>query len=94
MEGTTAQPVAEKTAKEDVLSAPPVAPNGTSDAIEVEKPKANGETDKKRKRHEGETPEEKADRKRQKKEKKERKEKAAAKKAAKGGKTSESEEND
>jgi H/ACA ribonucleoprotein complex subunit 4 len=90
-DGTMAQPVAEKTAKEDVLSAPPVAPNGTSDAMEVDEPKANGEKEKKRKRHDGETPEEKAERKRKKKEKKEKKEK---KKAAKGTKASESEESE
>lgn len=91
-DGTNAQPVAETTAKEEVLSAPPVAPNGTLDAMEVDEPKANGEKAKKRKRNEGETPEERAERKRKKKEKKEKK---AAKKASKdGGKASESEESD
>lgn len=88
-DGTTTQPVAEKTAKDDVLAAPPVAPNGDSHATEADKPKINGEKEKKRKRHEGETPEEKAERKRRKREKKEKK---AAKKAAKGAKASESEE--
>lgn len=89
-----AQPVAEKTDKEDVLSAPPVAPNGTSDAAVVDEPKAEGGRETKRKRHESETPEERAERKRRKKEKKEKKEKKAAKKATKGAKASESEDSD
>ena len=87
-EGTTIQPVAETTAKEDVLSAPPEAPNGDSEAMEVDgstaaPEPANGTDDKKRKRHEGETPEEKAERKKRKKERKEKKEAKKAKKAAK-----------
>lgn len=95
-DGTTAQPVGEKTVKEEVVAGPPVvpsvAPNGTSEAAEIIKPQANGEDNKKRRRHEGETPEEKVERKRRKKEKKERK---AAKKAAKEGtKASASEESD
>jgi H/ACA ribonucleoprotein complex subunit 4 len=95
-DGTTPQPVTAKTAKEDTSSAPSVAPNGTSEAMEVDEPKANGEKEKekKRKRHEGETPEEKAERKRRKKEKKEKKEKKAAKKASKGAEASETEDSD
>ena len=80
----------EKTAKEDVLSAPPIAPNGLSDAANVE-PKANGDHGHKRKRDDGETPEEKAERRRRKKEKKEKK---ATNKAGKGAKASESEGSD
>jgi H/ACA ribonucleoprotein complex subunit 4 len=89
-----AQPIAEKTDKEDVLSAPPIAPNGTSDAAEVGEPKAEVGRGTKRKRHEGGTTEERAERKRRKKEKKEKKEKKAAKKATKGAKASESEDSD
>jgi H/ACA ribonucleoprotein complex subunit 4 len=86
-DSTRQQPVAEKTPKEDVLSAPPIAPDGS---MEVDVPVTNG-TSEKRKKHEGETPEEKAERKRRKKEKKEKKE---AKKAKKGAKAEESEGSD
>src|ERR1700733_7788522 len=86
-DGTPQQPVAKKTSKEDVLSAPPIAPD---DSMEVDVPVTNG-TNEKRKKHEGETPEEKAERKRRKKEKKEKKE---AKKARKGAKAEQSEESD
>ena len=86
-DSTRQQPVAEKTSKEDVLSAPPIAPD---DSMEVDVPATNG-TSEKRKKHEGETPEEKAERKRRKKEKKEKKE---AKKAKKGAKAEQSEESD
>lgn len=105
-DGTAAQAVG-KTASEDVPSAPAVAPNGTSDRMEVDEAKANGEKEKekekekKRKRHEGETPEERVERKRRKtekkekkKEKREKKEKKAATKSANGEKVSESEESD
>ncbi|KAI1611919.1 centromere/microtubule binding protein CBF5 [Exophiala viscosa] len=84
-------PVAEKTSRSDVLSAPPIAPNGeTGDSMDLDDTATavehtNGdaaslgpkEKDKKRKKekHEGETPEERAERKRRKKEKKEKKEK-------------------
>ncbi len=81
MTATTAaaQPVAETTSKEDVLSAPAIPPvdappasalpaTGGAAADEVA---TNGDT-KKRKRHEGETAEERAERKRKKKEKKEK----------------------
>ncbi|KIW27437.1 centromere/microtubule-binding protein cbf5 [Cladophialophora immunda] len=90
-EGTKSAPVGETTSKSDVLSAPPVAPNGDAggqmdlDETAAEPPTTNGEStlkmkkeekEKKRKsKHEGETPEEKAERKRRKKEKKEKKEK-------------------
>jgi H/ACA ribonucleoprotein complex subunit 4 len=92
-DGTTPQPATGKTAKDDTSSAPPAAPNGTSEAMEVDEHKTNGEKEKekKRKRHEGETPEEKAERKRKKKEKKEKK---VAKKASKRAKASESEDSD
>ena len=86
-DSTRQQPVAEKTPKEDVPSAPPIAPDGS---MEVDVPVTNG-TSEKRKKHEGETPEEKAERKRRKKEKKEKKE---AKKAKKGAKAEESEGSD
>jgi H/ACA ribonucleoprotein complex subunit 4 len=84
--GTLGAPPAETTSKSDVLSAPPVAPNGESagdldmadTAITPVKSAVNGE-DKKRKKHEGETPEERAERKKRKKEKKEKKEKRKSK---------------
>lgn len=89
--GTPAAPTSETTSKADVLSAPPVAPTGeivapdtpaSKSAMEVDTPA----TDKKRK-HEGETPEERKARKEAKKAKKEAKK---AKKAKKGGKDSDS----
>lgn len=83
MNGTSEQPTAETTSAKDVLSAPPVAPNGDVDTAageSMEVDEANGDgASKKRKRHEGETPEEKAERKRKKKEKKEKKEKKSKK---------------
>jgi H/ACA ribonucleoprotein complex subunit 4 len=96
LDGTTAAPVKEKTEQSDVLSAPPVAPNGeTAETMDLDQTAAppattNGVADhdaeksKKRKsKHDGETPEERAERKRRKKEKKEKKEKrkSAASKA-------------
>lgn len=66
----------ETTRREDVLSAPPVAPTGEvvdTDAGVSAVPEVNGD-EKKRKKHEGETPEERAERKRRKKEKKEKRE--------------------
>lgn len=68
----TARPVAEITSKEDVLSAPAIAPipqvSEESAAVIAE---TNGDS-KKRKRHDGESAEEKAERKKKKKEKKEK----------------------
>lgn len=72
-DGTTAAPVSETTSKKDVLSAPPVAPTGeiepstpaSKSAMDVDSPA----TDKKRK-HEGETPDERKARKEAKKQKK------------------------
>ena len=81
-ESGSAVPASEK--KEGSDSVPSAAPNGTSEAMEVDAPEANGE---KRRKHEGETPEERAERKRRKKEKK------AAKKAA-GEKKDASEDDD
>lgn len=89
VEGTSSASVKERTSQSDVLSAPPVAPNGesahTMSLDETAPPATNGdagvelkkeEKDKKRKsKHEGESPEERAERKRRKKEKKEKKEK-------------------
>lgn len=62
------------------MNAPPVAPTGEvveeQDAGISANPQTNGEDKKKRKsKHEGETPEERAERKKRKKEKKEKKEK-------------------
>jgi H/ACA ribonucleoprotein complex subunit 4 len=86
-DGSAAAPVREKTSQADVLSAPPVAPNGesadtmdlddTATAVNGDEAASLGpkEKDKKRKKHDGETPEERAERKRRKKEKKEKKEK-------------------
>jgi len=73
-------PVAETTSTDDVLSAPPVAPNGEgADTMDVDTSVLkNGveESGKKRKsKHDGETAEERSERKRRKKEKKEKKEK-------------------
>jgi H/ACA ribonucleoprotein complex subunit 4 len=84
--GTSGALRAETTSKSDVLSAPPVAPNGESagdldmadTAPTPVKAEVNGE-DKKRKKHEGETAEERAERKKRKKEKKEKKEKRKSK---------------
>lgn len=82
------QVISETTSKEDVLNAPPVAPNGeTADSMDLDQrpdPEslANGDgekKDKKRKKHEGETAEEKAERKKRKKEKKEKKERKKSK---------------
>ena len=91
--GATTAPVAERTSKSEVLSAPPVAPNGeTAESMDLDEtapaPVTNGdavtikseEKEKKRKsKHEGETAEERAERKRRKKEKKEKKEKRKSK---------------
>ncbi|KAF7846360.1 hypothetical protein BT93_L4501 [Corymbia citriodora subsp. variegata] len=73
---TTGNGVSETTSKSDVLSAPPVAPTGEVEDQDMDT-SANGHLngDKKRKKHEGETPEERAERKKRKKEKKEKKEK-------------------
>ncbi|KAJ9300316.1 hypothetical protein DTO271G3_2433 [Paecilomyces variotii] len=82
--GTTEQPAAETTSKEDVLSAPPVPPTGDTNGV-PSSPAGKMDVDedddekKKRKRHEGETPEERAERKRKKKEKKEKKERRKSK---------------
>lgn len=80
--------MAEQTSKADVMSATPIAPNGeAADTMDVEPsnllstPKVNGDAEKKRRKHEGETPEERAERKRRKKEKKEKKEKRKSKAA-------------
>ncbi|KAI9826897.1 MAG: centromere/microtubule-binding protein cbf5 [Thelocarpon impressellum] len=70
---SAATPLTEKTSRADVLKAPSVPP------VSAEEATPNGDT-KKRKR-EGETPEEKAERKRKKKEKKDKKEKKKVKKA-------------
>lgn len=81
--GTTAHPKAETTTQADVLSAPPIPPIGApASAVAAESGAVleNGDT-KKRKRHDGETAEEKAERKRKKHEKKEKKEKRKSKKA-------------
>ncbi len=91
--GAAAQPgdltvIGETTSKSDVLSAPPIAPNGeTAETMDLDerpdpKPLANGDgdkKDKKRKKHEGETAEEKAERKKRKMEKKEKKERRKSK---------------
>lgn len=80
--GTAAQPKTETTTQADVLSASPIPPvDAPSSAVAAESGPVleNGDT-KKRKRHEGETPEEKAERKRKKKEKKDKKEKRKSKK--------------
>merc|ERR1712230_273864 len=84
--GSVAAPVTEKTSQSDVLAAPPVAPNGADaeamdlDETAVAPPTTNGDAaslgpKEKRKKHDGETPEERAERKRRKKEKKDKKEK-------------------
>ena len=78
-EGSNAQPQPTKVEKDE--AAPTAAPNGSSDAMEVDTVEANGEKKKSRK-HEGETPEEKAERKRRKKEKKAAKKAGGDKKVA------------
>jgi H/ACA ribonucleoprotein complex subunit 4 len=88
MDGIRPQPVSETISKEELLSAPPVASDGKV-AIEIDMPVTNGMIEKKRKKHEGETPEERTERKRKKKEKNEKKE---AKKGKKGSKPEESDE--
>ncbi|KAF2755951.1 centromere/microtubule-binding protein-like protein cbf5 [Pseudovirgaria hyperparasitica] len=72
-------PTAETTSKADGLAAAPVPPTG-NEAEAASPADVNGDTKKKRK-HEDETPEEKAERKRKKAEKKEKK----AKRKSKGG---------
>lgn len=84
LEGTTAAPVAQITATEEVAAV--VA----SSAVDADVSMISNDADegsKKRKRHEGETAEEKAERKRKKKEKKE-------KKAKKGGKKEDSDDSE
>ena len=84
------KPLAEKTSKQDVLTAPPVASTGEEGPMAIDEPAtadhippvpipANGESKKKRK-HEDETEAEKAERKKQKAEKKAKKEEKKAKK--------------
>ncbi|KAK5064889.1 centromere/microtubule-binding protein cbf5 [Exophiala bonariae] len=95
-DGTAAVPPKETTSKSDVLSAPPVAPNGeqadTAMSDETAAATVNGvDKDKKRKKHDGETPEERAERKRRKKEKKEKKEKRKSKGSAAAEESDESE---
>lgn len=77
LEGTVSAPIAETTTMSDVAAAPPVN-SATEEALAI----TNGSADdsKKRKRHDGETAEEKAERKRKKKEKKEKKAKKEGKK--------------
>lgn len=76
LDGSAAAPVAEKTTTADVAAAPAVpAVDADASMMSVDSPAA----DKKRKRHDGETAEEKAERKKKKAEKK-------AKKAKKEGK--------
>lgn len=84
--------IAETTNKSDVLSAPPVAPTGEvveADAGVSANAQTNGgeKSDKKKRKHENETPEERAARKARKAEKKAAK---AAKRKSKGGSDSES----
>ena len=82
LDGSAAAPAAEITSAEDVAAAPAVDPSSSA-TIDIDASMiSNGVSDsgKKRKRHDGETAEEKAERKRKKKEKKE-------KKAKKEGKT-------
>jgi len=74
------QTLAEATDKMDVLTAPSVKPtDGPTSEVTTTAGAENGDS-KKRKRHDGETAEEKAERKRKKKEKKEKKEKRESKK--------------
>ncbi|KKY25458.1 putative centromere microtubule binding protein cbf5 [Phaeomoniella chlamydospora] len=93
--GSVGQPTSERTSKSDVLSAPPVAPDGTGEtngtsaqsppapSVNMDVDSPAGDSSKKRKKHEGETPEEKAERKKKKKEKKEKKEKKRLSKVSK-----------
>ncbi|KAI9837564.1 MAG: centromere/microtubule-binding protein cbf5 [Sarea resinae] len=75
------QPVAERTSQADVLSAPPIPPVDTEEASADITAKSPAQDDgKKRKRHDGETAEEKAERKKKKKEKKEKKERRKSQK--------------
>ena len=76
--------MAERPSKADIDSAPPIAPNGdTAESMDLDGAPDNtfkaADSDKKRKKHDGETPEERAERKRRKKEKKEKKEKRKSK---------------
>ena len=94
--GTTAQPLQEKTSKEDVSKAPPAPAldydgeedeDDDDDEAEVVKnqpstPPNNEKKDKKKRKHEGETPEERAERKKKKAEKKAKKEKRKSAKSA------------
>ncbi|KUJ19954.1 putative rRNA pseudouridine synthase [Mollisia scopiformis] len=84
-DGSVAAPVAETTTKADIAAAPALPPVNADTTVADVSMISNGVEDsgKKRKRHEGETAEEKAERKRKKKEKKE-------KRASKGKKTEES----
>jgi len=81
LEGTTAAPIAETTSTEDVDAAPAIPSSSATLDPDVSMI-SNGvsESGKKRKRHDGETAEEKAERKRKKKEKKEKKAKKEGKK--------------
>lgn len=85
LDGSVAAPVAETTTKEDVAAAPAIIPIDADTSVADVSMISNGVEDagKKRKRHEGETAEEKAERKRKKKEKKE-------KRASKGKKADDS----
>jgi H/ACA ribonucleoprotein complex subunit 4 len=78
LDGSVAAPVAETTSASDVAAAPAILPIDADVSIVSN---GNGEADdsKKRKRHDGETAEEKAERKKKKKEKKEKKEKKSKK---------------
>lgn len=78
LEGSEAAPLTEKTTTPDVAAAPAIPPVDADVSV-----MSNGSADatKKRKRHEGETADEKAERKRKKKEKKEKKAKKEGKKA-------------
>ncbi|EON66588.1 centromere/microtubule-binding protein cbf5 [Coniosporium apollinis CBS 100218] len=101
MDDALARPLAEKTEKQDVLTAPPVPPTEVDDSMQVDQPatadhippvpvSANGDSTKKKRKHEGETAEEKAERKKRKEEKKSKKEKKEKRKS-KGGDASDSE---
>jgi H/ACA ribonucleoprotein complex subunit 4 len=78
LDGSTAVPVAETTSNVDVAAAP-VIPAVDADVSMISNGVEEGSS-KKRKRHDGETAEEKAERKRKKKEKKEKKAKKEGKK--------------
>ncbi|KAF2142982.1 uncharacterized protein K452DRAFT_317869 [Aplosporella prunicola CBS 121167] len=80
-----AQPLAETTSKQDVLSAPPVAPDNEElpDAPASVNGDAEADSKKRKSKHEGETAEERAERKRRKAEKKEKKEKRKSLKSEK-----------